>query len=113
MIGAKTTVQNMTQRVEAAAQRASEGNVRAGAFLVQQDARASIVNAPVAQDTFTQAKVKRNAKGQYVKGSGRRKRKRGQRIPSTPGTPPHTRSGQMRRAIGYAANGDSAVIGTQ
>lgn len=113
MIGMKAMTQDMTPRVEAAVTRAAAGNARAGAFLVQREARDSIERAPPVAATVTTAEVKRNSKGQFIKGSGRRKKRKGRRQPSPAGTPPHTKQGLIVHAIQYAVEPDgSAVIGT-
>lgn len=112
MIGMKATTQDMTPRVEAAATRAAAGNARAAAFLVQQFARQSITKAPPTSATTTKAKIRRNAKGQFLKGSGRRKSRKSRRQASPAGTPPHTKRGLIKHAIQYAVDDGSAVIGT-
>jgi hypothetical protein len=113
MIGMKATTQDTTDRVAKAAERASRGNVRAGAFLVMHDAKKSIVKAPAPTVTAATAKTKRDSKGRFLKGSGKRKKRKGRRQPSPAGTPPFTDRGLLPRSIGYAVEGDSAVIGTQ
>jgi hypothetical protein len=113
MIGLRSKTQDMTDRVAAAAERASRGNVRAGAFLVMQDAKSSIVKAPAPTASAATAKTKRDSKGRFLKGSGKRRKRKGRRAGSPAGTPPYTDKGLLPRSIGYAVDGDSAVIGTQ
>ena len=113
MIGMTAKTQDMMERVAKAADRAAAGNVRAMAYLVMVTSKASIKKAPPPTVTVTAAPLKRNAKGQFKKGSGKRGRKVRRRIPSPRGTPPHTHTGLLPRAIGYAVEGSTAVIGTQ
>ena len=105
--------QDLMDRVRVAAERAAAGNVRAMAFLVMVTARLSIKNAPPPTTTTTIAPTKRNARGHFVKGSGKKRRRRGQKVASPPGTPPFTHGGRLPSAIGYAVEGTTAVIGTQ
>lgn len=112
MIGMKVTTQDMTDRVKDAVERASAGNVRSTAFLVMTDAKRSIEKAPPPQEVVSKAEVRRNKKGQFLKGSGRRRKQRRKRIPSPAGSPPYSLRGQLPRAIQYAVSGDTAIIGS-
>lgn len=102
---------NLFHRVEQAADKAGYKNMRHAAASIRKDAMASIKKAPVAPPEVRRRKVKRNAQGRFVKGSGKSYLARARTIPAPPGSPPHTRRGQLRRAIVYAATDDSAVIG--
>ncbi len=113
MIAYRVMTQDLMDRVRIAADRAAAGNVRAMAFLTLVAARLSIHDAPKAEETITVAPTRQNERGQFVRGSGRRRRSRGGKIPSPPGTPPYTHGGRLPAAIGYAVEGDTAVIGTQ
>lgn len=97
MIDMKVKIEDRTNRVNAAVERAIAGNVRAGAFVVSQDAKQSIAKAP---------------KAERVPGGRRGKRGRRQvRRPSPAGSPPYTLKGELPRAIQYAATKDTAIIG--
>lgn len=111
MIDVKTQLTPETDRLLRAAERAIKGNVRAAAFLVSQTAKASIKTAPKSVATETQSGTKRNAKGQFIKGSGKKNKGRRKRVHSPPGTPPFTRRGKLKRAIQYAADANGAIIG--
>lgn len=113
MIGYRVMTQDLMDRVRSAAERAAAGNVRAMAFLVMVTARLSIKNAPPPAITVTVAPTKRDKRGHFVKGSGRKRRRRGQKVASPAGTPPYTHGGRLPASIGYAADGSTAVIGTQ
>lgn len=102
MIGANVKIQDMSDRVAKAAERAALGNLRAAAFLVMTDARRSIDKSPQTQVVQTTKKTRRR---------GKRKRARLRRVPSPPGTPPHTRRGKLPRSILYDADKDSAFVG--
>lgn len=111
MIGMKSRTEDTTHRVVDAEKRASERNARVAAFRIMTAAKASIQKGPQSYEEATKAEVRRNKKGQFVKGSGKRRGKKRRRIPSPPGSPPYTLRGKLPRAIQYAAFHGNAVIG--
>jgi phage gpG-like protein len=83
-----------TERVAKAARRAVYRAVEKTAFAIRTTAVGSIVRGAVAPQ------------------EGKKKsRKRARIVPSAPGSPPHTRFGQLKRSIVYAAAKGEAVIG--
>lgn len=101
------------KRVEQAVERASFKNLGHAAASIRKTAQASIVKAPKAKTAGRTNQVKRDARGRFLKGSGKKRRGRQLTVPSKPGQPPHTRRGQLKRAIKYHATKDSAVIGPE
>jgi hypothetical protein len=96
-----------SEKVQKAARRASYELVEKSAYRIWQGSRASIEKAPVIGGN--KAGIKRDAKGHFVKGSGKKGKKK--TIPSAPGTPPHTRRKQLPNAIIYDASRGNAMIG--
>lgn len=113
MIGMKVKIEDTMNRVEDAAEKAAYRNFGHAAASIAKDAKSTIRRAPKAVGKSSQAGTKRDSKGRFVKGSGKKKRTRGAQVSSPPGTPPYTRRGQLKRAIKYAANKDGAVIGPE
>ena len=97
MFGLKFRFEDNTKAVEKRAKDVGKMTISRAAGRVRKTAQKSIEPAPKV------GKVKRTKKGQ--------KKPRRRTIPSRPGTPVHTRSGQARRAIQYAAETDNAFIG--
>jgi phage gpG-like protein len=84
-----------TERVAKAARRAVYRAVEKTAFAIRTTAVGSIQRGAVEPQP-----------------SGKKKsRKRARIVPSAPGSPPHTRFGQLKRSIVYAAAKGEAVIG--
>lgn len=111
MISFTVIVVDRLSTVKQAADKAAYKNFRHAAASIRKTAIASIKTATVAPAVVVRSKIRRNAKGRFLKGSGKRVVRKGKLIPSPPGSPPHTRRGQLRRAIVFAATNDSAVIG--
>jgi phage gpG-like protein len=84
---------DQTQRVAKAARRAMYRAVEKTAFAIRKTAVDSIVRGAISTD------------------GKKRSRKRARIVPSAPGSPPHTRFGQLKRSIVYAAAKGEAVIG--
>ena len=92
MIDTKVTIKDETQNVVKAIDKAAYRSFAHAGASIRKDAQASIKRAP------------------------RKRRKKGQRgrVPTEPspvGQPVHTRSGQARRAIVYAASKEDVVVG--
>lgn len=96
MFGVHVQIQNNMQAVAREAEKANFRNFGHAAAGIRKDAIASIEKAPLAPS----------------QGGKRRKGRRRPTVPSQPGTPPHTRRNQIKRAILYSATKEGAVIGT-
>lgn len=98
-----------TRAIEKAADKGAYKSFSNAAASIRKAAIGKIKKAPKAV-RLRQKAVKRNSRGQFVKGSGKKSR-RTRTLASAPGTPIHTRAGQARRAIVFAADKTGAVIG--
>lgn len=96
MIGLTIKIVDDTAKVQAAVDRATNRAIAKTIFAIRKDAQASIVKAPKISRT---AGIARDARGRFLKGSGR---KRVSHVASAPGTPPYTARGQLKNAIVYA-----------
>jgi len=85
----ETRVRLREQRLLKAIERAASGSLRSVGYAISQIAKAKIKRGPTA-------------------GGGRGRRRKTK--PSSPGQPPHTRRGQLRRAIRYAMTSDQAAV---
>jgi len=86
MVGARARTRFDGDKVRRAAKKASIESLGHAGAAIRLTARRSIKKAPKARG--------RDEKGRFVSAGGT--------IPSAPGKPPHTREGQMKRAIVYA-----------
>jgi phage gpG-like protein len=96
-----------SSKVAAQARRASYELVEKAAFRIYKSSKDSIQKAPLVSGVT--AKKKRDSSGRFLKGSGKKGRKR--TVPSAPGSPPHTRRNQLKNAIVYYAKRGEATIG--
>ena len=99
MVGMTARTSFDRRRIQRASRDGSIKSLGHGAAAIRLVARRSIKRAPKARG--------RDAKGRFVSEGGT--------IPSAPGKPPHTRKGQIKRAIVYAVEKqeERAVIGPQ
>jgi len=110
MLAVNTRIIDESQRVVAAAERAGFKNLGHAIATVRKVAQASIKPRPKVASTKTK-KTKRDKRGRFLKGSGK-KNKRRMQIASPPGTPPFTGRGLIRRAIRFWHDKESAIAGT-
>lgn len=98
MIGTDVKIVDETRKVTQATERAKYRNVRHAAASIRKEAIASIKPAPKGE-----RRRARRRKGKIVA--------RARHASSPPGSPPYTNRGQLKRAIIYAADKDTAIIG--
>jgi phage gpG-like protein len=109
----RTKIENTAPRVKDAVGKAAFRNFGHAAASIRKDAQASITRSTqVTKATYDYSGIKRNASGQFLAGSGKRKVvSRAHHRPSPPGSPPFTAQGLLSRAILFAADQSGAVIG--
>jgi hypothetical protein len=101
MIGMNAKVEFNAKAIEKPVEKGAYTSFSHAAGSIRKTAQAKVVKSPVEK-----VKVRRRNKAGKLRTVTRAKRR-----PSRPGTPPHTRAGQARRAIIYAADKTGAYIG--
>lgn len=110
MIGFQFKLQMQQKAVTQAADKGAYKSFRHAAASVRKTGQTKILRRPKGDVSVTQKATKRDKQGRFLKGSGKKKRRR-QGVASPVGSPPYTRSGQLKRAIVFDANKEGAVIG--
>jgi hypothetical protein len=96
-----------SKAVKAATEKAAYRNLGHAAASIRLDAMSTLVRPPGVSKT---AGIKRDARGRFLTGSGKRARIRSK--PSEAGGPPYSPSGALKRSIAYSSDGKtSAVVG--
>jgi hypothetical protein len=109
MIGMAFRLHIDTKPLEKAVDKGAYKSFSHAAASIAKTGKAKIQRAP--RVTSQQQKAtKRDARGRFLKGSGKKSRKT-RTIPAPVGQAPHTKSGQSRRAIRFEASKTGAVIG--